>query len=299
MKYSVEQLRKRSSIHVINGESILGGCDFDGYPRHHFFFSPLPMKRDPLFVRIAGQDTWKKGAFRYRVNSDTFSIELVTKGEFLIESDGQKYPVKAGSLFFVHLHRDSSMMCTTDFAEKYTVILRGTLLESLLSALQLDKCVVLQLRSFAEIEQEMRRLGTLLAQGGEINLRKADVTAYSLLLMLSAERSDPLPETMQKLLNIIHFNLNRMYSVADLTKACGLSSATIHRMFLQYCHCTPLAYMTKYRMMFAEEMLTVGDRSIKEIASLLGYRNQLYFSSVFRKYHGVSPSDFRLRKRVH
>jgi len=35
--------------------------------------------------------------------------------------------------------------------------------------------------------------------------------------------------------------------------------------------------MTKYRMVLAEEMLSVGEHSIKEIASLLGYRNQLFF----------------------
>ena len=102
---------------------------------------------------------------------------------------------------------------------------------------------------------------------------------------------------MQNLLNVIHCNLDKMYSIADLAKASGSSSASIHRMFLQYCNCTPLSYMTRYRMMFAEEMLSTGERSIKEIASLLGYRNQLYFSSVFRKYHGVSPSDFRMKKR--
>ena len=77
--------------------------------------------------------------------------------------------------------------------------------------MQLDKSVVIHLRSFAEIEKEMRRIETLLAQNGENNLRKADVAAYSLLLML------------------------------------------------------------------AEEMLSVGERPIKEIASLPGYRNQLYF----------------------
>lgn len=102
---------------------------------------------------------------------------------------------------------------------------------------------------------------------------------------------------MQDLLNIIHFDLDKMYSIADLTKASGASCATIHRMFLQYCNCTPLAYMIKYRMMLSEKMLSVGERSIKEIASILGYRNQLYFSSVFRKYHDVSPSDFRMKKR--
>ena len=298
MKYSIEQLRKRSSVRVKNGDSILGGCDFDGYPRHHFFFNALSAQRYPLSVRVAGLDTWKKGAFRYRVNSDTFSIELVTQGEFLIETDGQRWSVKEGSLFFVPLHRDSAMMCTTEFAEKFTVILRGALLESLLSMLQLDTCTVLQLRSFTEIEKAMHRIGMLLKQGRENSVREANIEAYSLLIRLSEERNDPLPEMMQKLLDIIHFKLHRMYSIADLSSASGLSSATIHRMFLQHCGCTPLTYMTKCRMMSAEEMLSGGERSIKEIASLLGYRNQLYFSSVFRKYHGVSPSDFRMRKRT-
>ena len=55
----------------------------------------------------------------------------------------------------------------------------------------------------------MHRIGTLLARNGEINLRKADVAAYSLLPMLSDERIDPLPEMMQNLLNTVHFNLDK------------------------------------------------------------------------------------------
>lgn len=42
------------------------------------------------------------------------------------------------------------------------------------------------------------------------------------------------------------------------------------KMPLKYCSCIPLAYMIKYRMMFAEDLLSAGERSIKKIASLLG-----------------------------
>ena len=36
-----------------------------------------------------------------------------------------------------------------------------------------------------------------------------------------------------------------------------------------------------------------GEQSLKEIAAALGYKNQLYFSAVFRKYHGIPPSKFQ------
>ena len=51
--------------------------------------------------------------------------------------------------------------------------------------------------------------------------------------------------------------------------------------------------MTQCRMTAAEEMLNGGEQSIKEIAAALGYKNQLYFSAVFRKYHGIPPSKFQ------
>lgn len=293
MKYTLEQLKKRSSVFVDTGSSLLGGCDFHGFPRHRFTRSRYPVISRPLYVMNAGEDEWKNGAFRYRRNSNTFSIELVLEGEFLIESYGQPVAIPAGTLFFVHLHRDSSMMCTTEYAKKFTIVLRGNLLESLIGSLHLNECAALKLREPAKIENLMRHIAGLLQNAEESALHEADVAAYSLLLLLAEEQRERMPEVMQKLLNFILNRLDKMYSIEELALASGLSCSSIHRMFLQYCHCTPLAYMTQCRMTAAEEMLNGGEQSIKEIAAALGYKNQLYFSAVFRKYHGIPPSKFQ------
>ena len=79
----------------------------------------------------------------------------------------------------------------------------------------------------------------------------------------------------------------------------------IHRMQLHYDYLrklfkkemgvTPLEYMTNLRMKKAETMLTAmwgSDYSVAEIGQLCGYDDALYFSRVFKKHFGYSPSVF-------
>ena len=48
-------------------------------------------------------------------------------------------------------------------------------------------------------------------------------------------------------------------------------------------------------MMNARVMLETTDNNISEIADLVGYDDPLYFSRLFRKQFGCSPSQFRKR----
>ena len=63
---------------------------------------------------------------------------------------------------------------------------------------------------------------------------------------------------------------------------------------------TPLEYLTGLRMKKAEIMLTsqwTRDYAVGEIAELCGYENALYFSRVFRKHFGCSPSQYGKSKK--
>ena len=51
-------------------------------------------------------------------------------------------------------------------------------------------------------------------------------------------------------------------------------------------------YLTQYRIEKAKRFLNGGDYTIKEAAYASGFNSQGYFSKVFRKYTGVSPSDY-------
>jgi AraC-like DNA-binding protein len=56
---------------------------------------------------------------------------------------------------------------------------------------------------------------------------------------------------------------------------------------------SPNQYHLEVKIEKAKELLTITDLSIKEIASDLGYDNQNYFSNLFSKRVGCSPSSFR------
>ncbi|ACS98870.1 helix-turn-helix domain-containing protein [Paenibacillus sp. JDR-2] len=54
-----------------------------------------------------------------------------------------------------------------------------------------------------------------------------------------------------------------------------------------------IEYVTRKRMEKACELLRESDRKVSDIAELVGYENQRYFSQVFKKFTGQTPSEFR------
>lgn len=69
----------------------------------------------------------------------------------------------------------------------------------------------------------------------------------------------------------------------------------LRKLFKKEMGLTPLEYMTQLRMKKAEMMLTAmwrGDYTIAEIGELCGFEDSLYFSRVFKKHFGCSPSVF-------
>lgn len=52
-------------------------------------------------------------------------------------------------------------------------------------------------------------------------------------------------------------------------------------------------YMNDLRITEAKKLLLSTDKSVSEIATTVGYDNFSYFSTIFRKYTGMSPVDWR------
>ncbi|WDH80466.1 helix-turn-helix domain-containing protein [Paenibacillus urinalis] len=52
-------------------------------------------------------------------------------------------------------------------------------------------------------------------------------------------------------------------------------------------------FVTELRMKKAEELLSVSPAKLSEIALLIGYEDVKYFSRLFKKHYGLTPSDYR------
>lgn len=74
----------------------------------------------------------------------------------------------------------------------------------------------------------------------------------------------------------------------------------LRKQFQEKIGLTPLKYLTSLRMKKAKSMLSAagsGEHSIAEVAESCGFRDALYFSRVFKKIYGCSPSDFAAEEK--
>lgn len=91
-------------------------------------------------------------------------------------------------------------------------------------------------------------------------------------------------------------NFNKPINIEEYARSRHMSTNWFIRSFKQILKMTPMQYILSLRMSNAQSLLDNEEYSISEIAQLVGYDNPLYFSRLFHKHLGVSPSDYRKMK---
>jgi AraC family transcriptional activator of mtrCDE len=90
-------------------------------------------------------------------------------------------------------------------------------------------------------------------------------------------------------------NLGSHYE--DWLEESSLGKTQFHELFKQATSMSPKAYWTKAIMKQASVILWESNQSITSIAEDLGYSSIHHFTKQFSSFYGVSPSEFRKRKR--
>ena len=88
---------------------------------------------------------------------------------------------------------------------------------------------------------------------------------------------------------------NPNISVRAVADHLGISEGHLSHMFRKETDSTLMAFVTKRRMRAAMSMLQDYRHKVYEVAEQVGYRNITYFSATFKKYVGVSPSEYQDR----
>lgn len=102
-----------------------------------------------------------------------------------------------------------------------------------------------------------------------------------------------LMEEMDAAVQYFHKNYNQPIRIEDYAASHHMSVSWFIRNFKEYTNCTPTQYLLSLRISNAETLLESTNYNITEIAGIVGYDNPLYFSRLFKKQCGLSPSEFR------
>ncbi len=96
-----------------------------------------------------------------------------------------------------------------------------------------------------------------------------------------------------QLKKIIELHRYSNLGTEDLAKLCNLSLSSFKREFTKTFNDTPNNYITLQKLKRAKELLRITEMAISEIAYGVGFNDPFYFTRIFKKKIGLSPTEYR------
>ncbi|MEK4030001.1 helix-turn-helix domain-containing protein [Pseudobacillus sp. FSL P4-0506] len=125
-------------------------------------------------------------------------------------------------------------------------------------------------------------------------------TMFDLLEELFAEMIEYKPtrkkKEIQSALHYIENNFHKGVTLEEVASHVHLSPFYLSKLFKKELNVNFVSYVTERKMEKAKELLQSTDMPVLNIALELNYQEPNYFSKVFKKVTGMTPSDFRKTK---
>lgn len=211
--------------------------------------------------------------------------KIISKGNFVLfrPSEAQKYDIYA-----------------SDKPETYWVHFTGYDVERLLDYYQFSKGQNLfytgSSQDYAYIFGQMIR---------ELQLRRTNfkdllsLNIRTLLLMINRHLTESktagsqVLDEIEKSIHYFNENYNKPIVIEDYAERHLMTPCWFIQNFKQLTKTTPMQYIVNLRLTNAMNMLENKNYNIAQISSAVGYDNPLYFSRLFKKHTGLSPSEYR------
>lgn len=222
------------------------------------------------------------------------------KGHFIF--DGKEVIVNAGHMV---LYRPKEVQkyeyYGTDQTEVYWVHFTGSDVKNILRKYGMtDKIKVFYVgtsleyqRLYKDMIQELQMCREDYEDLLSLLLLEMFIKIHRQLLTDSKTSHNYFEKEMELATKYFHENYHTEISIDDYAASRNMSTCWFIRNFKQITGTTPLQYILSLRITNAQSLLESTDYNITEISNIIGYDNPLYFSRIFKKQKGVSPSEYR------
>lgn len=233
-----------------------------------------------------------------RLHYDGFIFQYTLSGYGEYESDGQKVLLHEDMAFITEVPNNCIYKLPSDSDHwKYIYIHFGGYVAKHLY----DEIISIAGNVFT-LSQDNPSIQLLFAEynrienGMKYKRLQAGNFIYSFLCSLINDISTPHIHNanIEKAITWMHMNYSRNVSLLELCDSLGVTQAHFSRQFQIAMGISPIKYLTNIRLEQAMRLLATTNYDIEKIAAHCGFSSGNYFSKVFRKRLGFTPSDYRL-----
>ena len=97
-----------------------------------------------------------------------------------------------------------------------------------------------------------------------------------------------------RLEQLVEENLgDEQFGVGTLARGVGISRSHLHRKLVATSGQSVSQFIREYRLKKALLLLKEGKHSVSEVAYMVGFSSQSYFTKSFQKHFGISPTGLQ------
>lgn len=97
---------------------------------------------------------------------------------------------------------------------------------------------------------------------------------------------------LKKMLEVVRVNIsNAEFNKDEFASAMNVSSSLLYKKIKSLTNQSPTDFIKTYRLNYASELLHTRKYTVTEVSELCGFGSVGYFSTVFKKFFGKSPTD--------
>jgi len=101
------------------------------------------------------------------------------------------------------------------------------------------------------------------------------------------------PRWLDQAKQLLHDRFIEPLTLAEIAQEVGVHPVHLAQVFHKYYHCTVGEYVRQLRIDLACKQLASSNIPLCQIALTLGFADQSHFTRIFKRYMGVTPSQYR------
>lgn len=275
--------------------------------------TPYMAEDFPIIVKTCGRNKLDRIEDAYKALHEAIEIKYFYEGTSTLLIGSESYTAHAGDTVVINPYEFHATINYGEVPGKYYIIMiepeffenMGSDVPNLRNLLHAHR---LSLTNYYQNDEKIADILKRIVYESESQTEYFRLSVRGLMLellaiLLRTAKSPDFNETskhVQHFYEIIEPALRKIrdcypsyLSVEMLANACNVSKYYFCHVFKSVTNISPMAYLLEYRLRIADALLAGTSKTVSQIASESGFRNENYFSRCYKKHFGTAPGKKR------